>query len=125
MRRVTLTLIALAVFLPSLALARTQFLCIDRVVRDTCCCPPHANRAKAPMQTTLQRGCCKVERHAAMHAPVSTEPAPSQTIGPVAVAVAITEVTGAARDARIAVIPRAQAPPPLPTLLSQHAALLL
>ncbi len=124
MRRAIPALLALAVFLPSAALARTQFVCgIDRVVRQACCCPP--KKVPPPMAPAMKRECCTIEKHA----PATPPPADAQSTQsdptPLAVAVVVTAVTPAVRDVRIAIVPRAQAPPLERSLFSQHCALLV
>ncbi len=124
MRRVVLAVLALAVFLPSMALARTQFLCgVDLLVRDACCCPP--KRAKAPVQTTMQRECCKVVKHSDATPPVASDDSAQTMFAPLPVAVAPAPVMPAVGDARLAIAPRAQAPPLARSLVSQHCALLV
>ena len=124
-RRVVLTVFALAVFLPSMALARTQYLCdADLVIRTTCCCPP--KKAKRPITVpTIQRECCQVTEHVPVLPPAATAPdapsIPMAVIVPVAIAPVMPPVVGA----RLAIRPRAQAPPLERSLFSQHAALLL
>ncbi|MGE5187272.1 MAG: hypothetical protein ACM31C_34730 [Acidobacteriota bacterium] len=124
MRRVVLAVLALAVFLPSMAIARTQFACrADLLVRDACCCPP--KKAKAPVQTTMQRECCKVVKHTDATPPVATEDTAQAQLAPVAVAIAPAAVMPPVADARLAITPRAQAPPLARSLVSQHCALLV
>ena len=125
MRRTILCLLALAVLLPSTALARKQFLCdVDLLVRDSCCCPPKKHKQPASVPS-MQRECCKLVKHTATALPPAVarghEPLPS----PVAVTVTITRLIAPIREARVAITPRAQAPPPERSLLAQHCALLV
>jgi hypothetical protein len=119
---------ALAVLLPSMALARTQFLCdVDQVVREACCCPP--KQASQPITTApataMRSECCKLEKHAGAAVPLATEAVGQPAPPLVAVSVVVAALVVPVRDGLVPVIPRAQAPPPERTLLSQHAALLL
>jgi hypothetical protein len=124
MRRVVLALLALAVFLPSLADARARWMPdVDLYVRDQCCCPPRRTQPP-PAQSSLKKACCKIEKRTATALPLaSTSPVPP------AVAAASTRIVATAvmpplRVAVIAVDARAQAPP-LTTLLAQARGLLL
>jgi hypothetical protein len=129
-RRVVLPLLVLAAFLPSSVLARSQFLCeIDLVTRDACCCPPSASKQLAgsplaPATPEMQRTCCKIVKQIAAGSPAATEHAPTP-VAPIAIALVVTPVIAPVHDARCAIVPRAQAPPPRSSLLSQHSALLL
>jgi hypothetical protein len=123
-RRVTLTLLALVVFLPSMAFARAQFLCdVDLIVRDTCCCPP--KKAKLPAHApAMRRECCKIEKHTAAAAPLATV-GTSSTWMPVAIVQATASMMPPIRHITFSVVPRAQAPPLERSLFSQHCALLV
>lgn len=63
-RRAVLSLLMLAVMLPSAAFARTEYLCsVDRTVRSSCCCPPKATKEKrerSPISTMSGACCCDV-----------------------------------------------------------------
>ena len=124
-RRVIFPLLVLAAFLPSTALARTQFLCeVDLLVRDSCCCPPKKHKQPANVPA-MRRECCKLVKHTATTLPPAA--ARADTAGPVTIAATVvaTMVMAPARDARLAIAPRAQAPPPERSLFAQHCALLV
>lgn len=125
MRRVVLCFVALAVLVPAMANARTRFQCdVDLIVREHCCCPP---KKVSPLTSTpaMRTECCKIERRAATVAPFATAVGVDPLPMPVATAVAITAVIPSWREVFRAITPRAQAPPPLRSLLSQYCALLV
>jgi hypothetical protein len=120
-RRAILPLLMLAVFLPSAALAHTSFLCADQLVRESCCCPA---KKRAPISVpVMQRECCKLVKHTQVTPPVATVHGDS-AVAPVAAPIAVSAVAPPLAVARLAIVPRAQAPPP-PTLVSLHCALLV
>ena len=124
-RRTVICLLALTVFLPSLASASTFFRCdVDLIVRESCCCPP--KKAKRPADVpTMQRECCKFEKHTAAAPPTATAVRAQALTAPAATAVAIGDVMPPLREVANAIAPRAQAPPPERSLLAQHCALLV
>ena len=124
MRRAALALLALAVFLPSLASARTMFRCdVDLIVRESCCCPP--KKAKPPSVPTMQRECCKLEKHSAAALPTATAVRAETVASPATTVIAIADAPALPRDVTTVVVPRAQAPPRQRSLLAQHCALLV
>jgi hypothetical protein len=124
MRRIVLTLLALAVFLPSLAQARARWMTdVDLLVREPCCCPPKKLQ-QPPALPTVQKLCCKFEKLSATALPLASESPDAPTIAPPATPIAITFVMPPQRDVAVAIVPRAQAPP-TSTLLSQARGLLL
>jgi hypothetical protein len=124
MRRVVLALLALAVFLPSLAQARARWMTdVDLYVRDECCCPP--KKVEQPRTLpTYQKACCKLEKRSATALPLASEGSAAPNVAIAATAVAVVPVTPPLRDVVVAIVPRAQAPP-LTTLLAQFRGLLL
>lgn len=124
MRRIVLTLLALAVFLPSLAQARARWMTdVDLLVREPCCCPPKKLQ-QPPPQPTVQKLCCKFEKLSATALPLASESPDAPAIAPPATPTVITFVMAPQRAVAVAIVPRAQAPP-TSTLLSQARGLLL
>ena len=124
MRRIVLTLLALAVLLPSLAQARARWMTdVDLLVREQCCCPPKKLQ-QPPAQPTVQKLCCKLDKLSARALPLASESPDAPALAAPEVPVAITFVMPPQRDVVVAIVPRAQAPPS-PTLLSQARGLLL
>ena len=127
MRRVVLTLLTLAVLLPSSAFARTGFLCsMDGQLRQSCCCPSKAKKHDAPPISTIRAQCCCKTLTAA---PVTQPPTTHESKGapvPDVVAIVTTVPTITASIARVTIAPRALAPPdPERSLFVRHCALLL
>ena len=126
-RRIVLTLLTLAVLLPSSAFARTSFLCgMDGKVRQACCCPSKQKKHEAPPASTIRASCCC---SITTIAPVTTPPATSEAkAAPVPPMVAIVTVPPAvpSQIQRVTVAPRSLAPPdPERSLFVRHCALLL
>jgi hypothetical protein len=58
-RRILVTVFALMVLLPSVAFARSEYLCrFDGQVRSSCCCPVAAKHGEAPGPATVRAACC-------------------------------------------------------------------
>ncbi len=125
MRRIALTVLALAVLLPSLAQARARWMTdVDLYVRDVCCCPPKRKAQPAPSLPTLQKLCCTLEKRSAAALPLASESPTPPAIAPLATPVASIEIIPPPRAVVVTIVPRAQAPP-APTLLAQARGLLL
>ena len=129
MRRVVLSLLILAVLLPSMAFARTGFLCnVDGELRAACCCPALARQHAAPpvAQATLRASCCCQRLTAAAPSPAPATPEARHAPVPDLTAIlAITPVV-VPRTRWVAIAPRATAPPaPERSLFARHCALLL
>jgi hypothetical protein len=126
-RRVILTLLTLAVLLPSSAFARTNFLCsMDGQVRSSCCCPAKTKKHEAPPVSMIRaQCCCKITTVAATSQPPATHEAKAVPLPPV-VAIITTVPSLASRVERATIAPRALAPPdPDRSLFVRHCALLL
>lgn len=129
MRRVVLSLLILAVLLPSTAFARIGFLCrLDGALRAACCCPELANQhAGSPTaHSTLRASCCcqRLTAAAPSHAPATHE-AGDAPLPDLAAIVAVTPVVVPVTR-RVAMVPPAAAPPdPERSLFARHCALLL
>jgi len=127
-RRVITILLLLAVFLPSMALARAQHLCGNHLVRKACCCPPkRVKHDPGPQVPTMQRECCSIEQGAPITPPVAEQVSAQGTPAPIAIVVRTSAVPVALQLTAHAVVPRAQAPPRRATrsLFSQRCALLV
>ena len=129
-RRIVLTLLTLAVLLPSAAFAGVRYLCaIDGQVRSVCCCPgsSHERDRSTERQTQLRSNCCcKVSATAPTVTPQVKTDELRQGVAPVAVAVPPAPMALPAIDRSIAtrwIDPR----PPKPdrSLFVRHCALLL
>jgi len=97
LRRVVLILLALVLFVPSVARASTWYRCAhDGETRSSCCCPPDAKHHKAPASNAAIRAacCCSVTQLAPY------EPA-ERAVSPIAVDLAPTMVTVAIATAPI------------------------
>lgn len=123
-RRVVVSLLALAVFLPTLASARARWMTgVDLYVREACCCPA-LRKVAPPAAPTWQKVCCKLDKRSAVGLPPAAQTsAPRAVPGPVAT-VAFAPAAPERRAMARSISPRAQAPPP-PTLLAQFRGLLL
>jgi hypothetical protein len=128
-RRVVLSLLILAVLLPSTAFARIGFLCRgDGELRAACCCPELARQhaASPGSSSTLRASCCcqRLTAAAPSHAPATPEASPAPVPDPTAIIAStprIAPVTGS-----VASSPRTTAPPdPERSLFARHCALLL
>ena len=122
MRRIVLTLLALAVLLPSVAQARACWM-TDVYVREACCCPPPA-KADAAAPATLQSVCCEIQKRTDSQLPIVHPVSPPAIAAVLVSAIAIVPVAPPLRTVAVAIVPRAQAPPSS-TLLAQHRGLLL
>jgi hypothetical protein len=58
-RRILPTVFALMVLLPSVAFARSEYLCrLDGQVRSSCCCPTKVQKHEAPRPASVREACC-------------------------------------------------------------------
>lgn len=122
-----LTLLTLAVLLPSSAFARTTFRCsMDGRVREACCCPKQKKHHDAPPASTVRANCCCTITSII---PAPQTPATHEAkAAPVPPLVAIlTRVSVLpAQITRATIAPRTLAPPdPERSLFVRHCALLL
>ena len=127
MRRVILTLLTLAVLLPSSAFARTSFLCsMDGQIRSSCCCPAKEKHHEAPPISTIRaQCCCKITTFAPASQPPTTHETKAAPL-PDMVAIVAPAPFITSRVERATVAPRALAPPdPDRSLFVRHCALLL
>ena len=124
MRRIVLAVVALTVFLPSLAQARARWMTdVELYVREQCCCPRTKLQAP-PAQRTVQKTCCRLDRRTAAALPLASETPTAPAVLPLATPSAAVPVTPPLRHVVVAIVPRAHAPP-TSTLLAQARALLL
>jgi len=130
-RRILLTVVALMVLLPSVAFARSEYLCrFDGQVRLSCCCPAKAQQHEAPGPTSVREAsCCAVFEVAPSRAQPATEDnrAGSRSHLPAFVAcVSAYAAEPTTIVSRVAPLPRAMAPPDHGRdLFVRHCALLL
>jgi hypothetical protein len=129
-RRITLALLLVAVFLPATALARIHHLCReDMLARSACCCAPKRtveHRPAWPNQgATMQRECCALAKAGSVLPPLAEQTVPQPPAAPIAIAVLLPEPPVVVRAVRLTVAPRAQAPPHHGSLFAQHCALLV
>jgi len=106
LRRVVLVLLALVLFVPSVARASAWYHCAhDGETRSSCCCPPEAKHHKAPASNTAIRAacCCSVTQLAAYGSseravsPLAIEMAPAM----VHVAIAVAPIEAPVRMAML------------------------
>jgi hypothetical protein len=130
-RRILLTVFALMVLLPSVAFARSEYLCrFDGQVRSSCCCPTRAQPHEAPRSTSLREACCcRVFEGAPSRAQPATEVnrGDSRSHLPAFVAAICAQVSVFSTSVSIvAPLPRSTAPPAFrKDLFVRHCALLL
>jgi hypothetical protein len=129
-RRIVLIVFALMVMLPSVAFARSEYLCrFDGQVRSSCCCPAKAQQADASQSASVREACCcTVFERAPSRARQATEGrAGSRVPLPVFVASSFThEPVREASGAAVAPSPRSTAPPDRHRdLFVRHCAFLL
>ncbi len=127
-RRAVLTLLTLAVLLPSSAFARTSFLCsMDGRVRSSCCCPAKAKKHDTqPISTIRAECCCKITTVAATSPPPAAHETNKAAHAAPTVAVVAAISSDPPRVDRATFAPRALAPPdPDRSLFVRHCALLL
>lgn len=127
MRRAALSVLMLAVLLPSSAFARIGYLCArDRQVRASCCCPAKEKKP-APTQTTLAAAsCCEVSQIEPTRPLVVDVQEAATSLAPPAVAVVPVAPASTPPRREVAFAPRAHGPPdPGRSLFSSHCALLL
>lgn len=127
--RIALTLLTLAVLLPSTAFAGVRYLCaIDGQARKTCCCPAktHPTRRTAPPTEMRRSCCCKISTTVATitdarHETAETPYAASPPVIVPAPAFAMLAITSAIPTRWIAPRP----PTPDRDLVVHHCSLLL
>jgi hypothetical protein len=130
-RRVLLVVFALTVLSPSVAFARSAYVCrFDGEQRSVCCCPAKAEvRDLAPPAAVRDACCCTVIESAPSRAQPATEDsrAGSRLDPPALVALPATQVPVIVPAASVvAPLPRSTAPPDLGRgLFVRHCALLL
>ena len=125
MRRIVLTVLALAVLLPSLAIARTSYLCeIDRRVRETCCCPKAHAKDLTP-ETSMSGACCReLVNQPAVAPPVDELRSARAELPAIAVTVVSAPIVPV-RGVHVSVVMRAQPPPDPEPLFARHCSFLL
>lgn len=128
MRRVVLILLALVLFVPSVARASAWYRCAhDGETRTSCCCPPGAKHHKAPASNTAIRAacCCSVTQLVAHESseravsPFAVDMAPAM----VPVVIAIAPIEAPIRTAMLAYSRPQRGPPE--TLFARFCSLLL
>jgi hypothetical protein len=128
-RRILVTAFALMVLLPSVAFARSEYLCrFDGQVRSSCCCPAPAQNREAPAPAAVREAsCCTVFEIAPSHAQPATEDHRGGSPLPALVARVSVHAAAAMTIAQLAAPrPRAMAPPDRGRdLFVRHCALLL
>ena len=129
-RRIILTILTLALLLPSAAFAGARFLCaMDGQVRNACCCPTKATKQKRdtePLTRMSGSCCCKVSTTSPTVTP-QIKDEPSRTAIPtVAVIVPVPSIMLPAHE-RTIVAEAVDSRPPKPALalFVRHRALLL
>jgi hypothetical protein len=129
-RRIILTILTLAVLLPSAAFAGARYLCaMDGQVRSACCCPAKAHKQSrdvAPISEMRANCCCNVTTVAPAPAPDTLIAAQNHGVDapPVAVAVPLLATTSRERF-DIARIIDTRPPKPDRTLFVRHCSFLL
>jgi hypothetical protein len=130
-RRIALTVVALMVLLPSVAFARSEYLCrLDGQVRLACCCPAKAPAHEAPGPTSVREACCRTVFEAApSRVQLATEDSTAGSRSLLPAFVAFGPAYAAEPTTRVPVVaplPRAMAPPDRgQDLFVRHCALLL
>ncbi len=129
-RRIILTLLTLAVLLPSAAFAGARYLCaMDGQVRSACCCPAKAHKHERDVesQSVMRSNCCCKVSTVAPTTPPETIAASTQvdTATP-PVAVPVPFITMPPRE-RFVIAHAIDTRPPKPdrTLFVRHCAFLL
>ena len=129
MRRVVLSLLLMAVLLPSQAFARIAYLCgMDGKVRTSCCCPAKAQKRDAIPQTSIKgASCCEVSASVPEKAAATNPPTASVEVDAPFVAVLTLAPAALPRHRAAMFAPRAHAPPAPPdrSLFASQCALLL
>ena len=124
MRRIALTIVALAILVPSLAIARSSYLCeIDRQIRETCCCPKKQVKQPSPV-STIRANCCKIVKPPATVPPVDETRGARAEAPPIAIALAPVPVIPVF-TVRPSIVLRAQPPPDSEPLFARHCSFLL
>lgn len=127
-RRIVLTALALMVLLPSVAFARSEYVCrFDGQQRESCCCP-EAQRHELPAASLKAACCCTVVKVAPARGNAATADGPRDLRSQLAAAVAVLPVPIAPLRSAEVLAPRPRAiAPPLGglALFVRHCALLL
>jgi len=130
-RRLLLTVFALMVLLPSVAFARSEYLCrFDGQVRLSCCCHAKAQQHEVPGPTSVRAACCCTvfERAASRAQPaIEDSTASSRSLLPALVACVLAYAAEPTTIVTVvAPLPCAMAPPDRgQDLFVRHCALLL
>lgn len=130
MRRIVLTILTLAVLLPSAAFAGARYLCaMDGQVRSACCCPAKAHKHERDVDThSVMRSncCCKVSAVTPISPPDTIVASTQVDAAAPPVAAVVPFVTMPARE-RFVIANAIDTRPPKPdrTLFVRHCALLL
>jgi hypothetical protein len=129
-RRILVTVFALMVLLPSLAFARSEYLCrFDDQLRSSCCCPARAGRHEAPAPAAVREACCcTIFEGAPSHAQPATEDHRDGSRTPLPVVIPAVAVSAAAAMTVVQVVapqPRSMAPPDRGHVFARHCARLL
>jgi hypothetical protein len=129
-RRIILTILTLAVLLPSAAFAGARYLCaMDGQIRTACCCPTKATKQKRDAEPATKMSsscCCKVSTTSPTVTPqINQEPART-AIPTVPVVVPVPAIMLPARE-RTIIANAIDSRPPKPSLalFVRHRALLL
>ena len=129
-RRIILTILTLAVLLPSAAFAGARYLCaMDGQVRSDCCCPTKAKQQRDAEPTTQMRSncCCTISTTApTVTPPQIKEETASLAIPVIPIAVPVPAFALPAQE-RVIISQAADSRPPKPdrTLFVRYCALLL
>jgi hypothetical protein len=129
-RRIILTILTLAILLPSAAFAGARYLCaMDGQVRTACCCPTKAAKQKRdaePVTTMSGTCCCKVSTTSPTVTPQIKDEHARTAIPTVPVIVPVPAIMLPARErAIIANAIDSRPPKPALALVVRHRALLL
>jgi hypothetical protein len=130
-RRLALSLLMLAVLLPSAAFARVAYLCsMDGKVRSACCCPAKTQtqpRDPAPLTSMKSACCCEVSTLAPTRTAAADPPRVSAQLQPELVAIEPAPISAPPPRHLASFAPRSHAPPdPVDrSLFASHCALLL
>jgi hypothetical protein len=128
-RRIVLSLLMMAVLLPSAAFARIAYLCsMDGKVRSSCCCPTKAKEREADPLTSIKAACCCAVSKVAPAKTAATNPPKANADFETPVVAILTVAPAALPRHRVATFaPRSHAPPDSPdrSLFASQCALLL
>lgn len=131
MRRIFAIALLLTVFLPSIAFARTAYLCgIDGKSRAHCCCPDDEQDGQdaTPITSARPTSCCEVQPgHAATVAPAEVKALNDRADAPLPIAAAlVATIAPPPTLARTVTTYASQAPPdPGTALFVRHCSFLL